>query len=191
MSKPAMPTRREVLGNGAAGLLTFWVGGCATPMTPKQARTARLPMQVLTPEQALTLDALGEILVPGSMQAGLSHFIDQQLATAPTQQLLMLKYLGVSPPFAPFYQGALAGVERAAQHQHRRNFSQLSSTRAQTLVRQMSAGEVDGWEGPPAGFAYFVLRNDAVDVTYGTPSGFEQLGVPYMAHIQPPEGWQQ
>jgi len=34
-----------------------------------------------------------------------------------------------------------------------------------------------------------VVRNDAVDVVYGTQSGFEQLGVPYMAHIAPPSRW--
>ena len=27
------------------------------------------------------------------------------------------------------------------------------------------------------------------DVVYGTPEGFKKLGVPYMEHILPPEGW--
>ena len=36
---------------------------------------------------------------------------------------------------------------------------------------------------------YFVLRNDAVDVFYGTQDGFEALGIPYMAHIEPPSRW--
>ncbi len=185
-----MTTRRDVLTRGSAGLLSFWVGGCATQMTAGQAREANVPLQVLSEAQALTLDALGEILVPGSAQAGLSHFVDQQLGAPPEQQLLMLKYLGVSPPFAPFYQGALAGVQSAAQHRHQADFASLSFSRAHALVKQMSAGEVAGWDGPPAGFAYFVLRNDAVDVTYGTVEGFAQLGVPYMAHIQPTAGWQ-
>ena len=32
-------------------------------------------------------------------------------------------------------------------------------------------------------------RPDAIDVVYGTKAGFEQLGVPYMAHIEPPSRW--
>jgi hypothetical protein len=35
----------------------------------------------------------------------------------------------------------------------------------------------------------FVLRADALDVTYGTPGGFENLGIPYMAHIMPEQPW--
>ena len=38
-------------------------------------------------------------------------------------------------------------------------------------------------------FFYFVLRNDAVDVVYGTKDGIESLGIPYMAHIEPPSRW--
>jgi hypothetical protein len=34
-----------------------------------------------------------------------------------------------------------------------------------------------------------VLRNDALDVVYGTRRGFASLGVPYMAHILPPTSW--
>jgi hypothetical protein len=33
------------------------------------------------------------------------------------------------------------------------------------------------------------VRSDAVDVVYGTPAGFEALGVPYMEHIMPPRRW--
>jgi hypothetical protein len=36
---------------------------------------------------------------------------------------------------------------------------------------------------------WFVLRSDAVDVVYGTKEGVERLGLPYMAHIEPPSRW--
>ena len=57
------------------------------------------------------------------------------------------------------------------------------------MVGKIAGGEIEGWEGPPAGFFYFVLRSDAVDVVYGTKTGFEVLGVPYMAHIEPTSDW--
>jgi len=53
----------------------------------------------------------------------------------------------------------------------------------------VSDGIPEGWQGPPAPLAYHALRNDAVDVVYGTPAGLQKLGVPYMEHILPPERW--
>ena len=40
-----------------------------------------------------------------------------------------------------------------------------------------------------ASYVLFVLRADALDVTYGTPEGFDALGIPYMAHIMPETPW--
>ena len=53
------------------------------------------------------------------------------------------------------------------------------------------------WLGRDAGvfvnfyalFAYTVLRNDAIDVVYGTMEAYAALGVPYMAHIAPTKKW--
>ena len=42
---------------------------------------------------------------------------------------------------------------------------------------------------PAAGFVYFVLRSDAVDVVYGTVEGYAELGIPYQAHIMPLKRW--
>ena len=39
------------------------------------------------------------------------------------------------------------------------------------------------------GLVYSVLRNDAVDVVYGTVEGFARIGVPYLPHILPPRTW--
>jgi hypothetical protein len=36
---------------------------------------------------------------------------------------------------------------------------------------------------------YFALRSDAVDALYSPISAYQQLQVPYMAHIAPPHGW--
>ena len=54
----------------------------------------------------------------------------------------------------------------------------------------MRQNKLAGWQGPPAaGFVYFLLRSDAVDVVYGTVEGYAELGIPYQAHIMPLKRW--
>ncbi len=182
-------TRRSFLGQAGAGLLTFSLGGCDVEMTPGEARERKIPYAVLTAGEAGILDTLGETLLPGATTAGLAHFIDSQLAATPGDQLLMIKYLGVDPPFASFYQAGLAALDTVSKARFQRPFAALEAVQAHELVGQISRDNPDGWQGPPAPFFYFVLRNDAVDVVYGTKAGIEALGIPYMAHIEPPGPW--
>jgi hypothetical protein len=135
------------------------------------------------------LDALGEVLLPGSSTAGLAHYIDHQLSGEPADSMLMIKYLGVAAPFREFYTSGLRATDALARVVHGKRFPELSKEQANSLVAKMSGGQVEGWQGPPVGLFYFVVRSDAVDVIYGTQAGFEQLGIPYMAHIEPPSRW--
>jgi hypothetical protein len=185
-------SRREVLARGAFGgacLLTFTLEGRETRLTPGQAKVAKVPFRTLAASDVKAVEALGETLVPGSSTAGLAHFLDHQLSGAPADSMLMIKYLGVAAPFNEFYLGGLHAIDATAQSLHGTPFANLAASQSTALVSQMSAGHVQGWQGPPAGLFYFVLRSDAVDVMYGTQSGFETLGVPYMAHIVPPTRW--
>jgi hypothetical protein len=186
-------TRRAFLQASAAGgigALLFTVAGCESKMTPAQARAAGADFHTLKPEEVATLDALGEILLPGSAALGLSHFIDHQLSGDPAQSMLMIKYLRVPAPFVDFYRAGLAATEAAARSESGgKGLAQLSAEEGTTFVGKMAAGGLAKWDGPPAPFFFFVLRNDAVDVTYGTPAGFDKLGVPYMPHIAPPTPW--
>ncbi len=182
-------TRRTFIRNSSIGLLTFYVSGCEVEMTPQEAREKEIAFGVLSGAEASVVDALGEILLPGSAAAGLSHFIDPQLGAAPQDQLLMIKYLGVPAPFAPFYQGGLAALNGFSQKNKSQTFAELSKADQTELVGQFAQANPDGWQGPPGPFFYFVLRNDAVDVVYGTKEGVESLGIPYMAHIDPPSRW--
>lgn len=182
-------TRRSFLRNTGIGLLTFYVSGCEVEMTPQEAREKDIAFGVLSDAEVSTLDALGEILLPGSAAAGLSHFIDHQLGTSAEDQLLMIKYLGVSPPFAPFYQGGLAALNELSATHGSLPFAELTHEVQTELVGQFAQANPGGWQGPPSPFFYFVLRNDAVDVVYGTKDGVESLGIPYMAHIEPPSRW--
>ena len=179
--------RRDFIVGGA--LLTFTLAGCQKKMTPAQARAAEVPFRTLDAGNVAILDALGETLLPGSSGAGLAHYIDHQLSGDPADSMLMIKYLGVAAPFTEFYAGGLRATDALARAVYGKAFTGLSSEQATALVAKMSGGQVEGWQGPPAGLFYFVLRSDAVDVVYGTKTGFEQLGVPYMAHIEPPSRW--
>jgi hypothetical protein len=184
--------RREFLAHAAAGgacLLTFSIAGCERKLTPTQAREANVAFRTLTADEVKTVEALGETLLPGSARAGLAHYLDHQLSGDPADSMLMIKYLRVPAPFTDFYRGGLRATNTATRAAQGKSFAELSSPQATDLVARMSAGQLTPWEGPPAALFYFVLRSDAVDVMYGTQSGFALLGVPYMAHIEPPSRW--
>jgi len=185
--EPRRVARRDFIVGGA--LLTFTLAGCEKKMTPAQARAAAVPFLTLDASTVAVLDAFGDILLPGSSAAGLSHYIDHQLSGNAADSMLMIKYLGIPAPFTGFYKSGLRATDALAHAVYGKTFPGLSNEQASALVTKMSGGQVEGWQGPPAGLFYFVLRNDAVDVVYGTRAGFEQLGVPYMAHIEPPSRW--
>jgi hypothetical protein len=182
-------SRRVFIRNSGIGLLSFCVGGCELELSPEEAKQKAIPFQVLSPIEVRTLEALGEILLSGSADLGLAHFIDHQLNASPQDQLLMIRYLGVGAPYAPFYSAGLAALDNAANNSFGTEFANLKPQQAIELVGQIAQSNPDGWSGPPAPLFYFVLRNDALDVVYGTKAGFERLGIPYMAHIEPPSRW--
>jgi hypothetical protein len=196
--------RRDFLTHAAAGgvcLLTFPFAGCDKRLTPAQARAAELPLGTLEPGEVNALEALGETLLPGSAAAGLAHYIDHQLSAAPADSMLMIKYLRVPAPFTDFYRSGLRAADAAANALHGKGLRELNAQQSTDLVTRMSAGRLTGWQPSPetsarsaaavpaAALFYFVLRSDAIDVMYGTKSGFARLGVPYMAHIEPPSRW--
>ena len=181
--------RRVFLKGAGMGMLAFTVGGASVMMTPGQARAQNVPFRLLKADEAAAIEALGETLVPGAKQAGVAHFIDQQVSVAPGEALLEARQLNVKPPFINFYRGVISAIERAAETRGRRPFAALSAAEQHELVDAMRQNKIDGWQGPPASFAYTVLRIDSIDVVYGTTEGYEALGVPYMPHIAPDKRW--
>ena len=103
----------------------------------------------------------------------------------------MIRYLGVEAPFNGFYTSGLDALNRIARARGAEDFASLAAADRTLLAGEIASGKVAEWSGPPAPFWYFVVRSDAIDVVYGTREGFKRLGVPYMAHIEPPasEGW--
>jgi len=171
-------TRRHLLArSSAAGF--FMVAGQWVWLTPREAEAREFEPQILSPEQCTALSILGDALVPGAATAGLAAYIDLQLQ-AGDQSLLIGKYLGVDTSAqAGFYQAAADNVIAMTDER----------TSTQTFIANMAGDTLSDWIGPPASYVLFVLRADALDVTYGTPEGFENLGIPYMAHIMPEQPW--
>ena len=169
--------------------LAFTVGGAQVLLTAREARAQGVPFRTLKAEEAETIEALGETLVPGARAAGIAHFIDQQVSVPPEEALLEARILNVRPPYVNFYRAAIGGVDRASQALGGRRFAWLPANEQREFVNLMRQNKLEGWQGPPGGFVYFVLRSDAVDVVYGTVEGYQALGIPYMAHIAPLKRW--
>ncbi len=181
--------RRNFIKSTGIGLLAFATGNQQLWLTPAQAREQNVPFQILSEKEVILMEAIADILLPGATDAGVSHFIDQQLALPLEQCLLMIRYLGVSTPFTDFYKSSLTAMNNVSQVKYQKDFISIEPDQAQQLVETMGSSNPKGWQGPPAPFFYFVLRSDAVDVVYGTQEGFARLDIPYMSHIPPYKSW--
>jgi len=160
--------RRVFLKGAGMGMLAFTVGGASVLMTPGQARAQGVPFRLLNAKEAETIEALGETLVPGARQAGVAHFIDQQVSVTPGEALLEARQLNVKPPFVNFYRAAIGSVDKASEARSGRRFAALPTTDQRDFVDLMRQNKIEGWQGSAGGFVYLVLRSDAVDVVSAT-----------------------
>ncbi len=181
-------TRRNFVKQGGL-TLGFVLAGSKVLLTPAQARTRAIPFSILSDEEVAVLQAVCEILLPGAKEAGVAHFVDHQLNVAADDSLLILKYFNYPPPYVDFYRPVLSELSGLSKRLFRKNPASLNNTEGQKLIEAIRDGNPNGWNGPPAPLAYHALRNDTVDVVYGTVAGFRKLGIPYMEHILPPEEW--
>jgi hypothetical protein len=181
--------RRAFMKGATFGALAFTVGGVEVMLTPRQAHADNVPLRTLTPEQAATLGAVGETLVPGAKEAGVVNFVDQQISIPADEALLQARILSIRPPFANFYRAALGAIDGASNKTKGKKFAELSPDEQHDFVNLMRQNKIDGWQGPSGPFIYNVLRSDAVDVVYATMDGYAALGVPYMPHIAPTKKW--
>lgn len=187
-------TRREFVKQSSL-TLAFSVAGLEMLLTPAQAYAKGASFKVLSKEEVAILEAFAEELLPGSVESGVTHFIDDQLSRDPNESLLIARYFQIEPPYAGFYKGGLAVLNGYCLQNFGRPFIEMEKEARKKFVGSLFKmgpnGPVnpDGWMGPPATILYLCVRSDAVDVTYGTEEGFEKLKVPYMAHITPPAKW--
>ncbi len=181
--------RRMVLKGAALASLAYTVGGAEVLLSPREAHAQGVPLKVLTADERVALEALAETLLPGARDAGLAHYVDQQLSIDPSECLLLARALGVMPPYADFYRAGLAGLDQSSRKAHGVKFAELAPEKRAEFVEQIRQKVPEAWSGPPSPFFYFVSRGDAVDVYYGTVEGFERLNIPYMPHIIPIKRW--
>ena len=164
----------------AALLGTFLIHGEWVVATPQEAKEKQFTPSVLKSNQVITLEQLSEALVPGSTQAGIAAYIDNQLSRG-SDSLLIAKYLNVTTmQQANFYITALNNTITSLKN---------SKVTIRQLVERMFKDSVKGWEGAPASFFLFLLRADGLDVTYGTEAGADLLDIPYSPHISPANRW--
>jgi hypothetical protein len=180
-------TRRELLAKMGTGLVAITVSSAVGPVSPQQARASGEVLRKLSAAEGRSLEALGDVLLPGAAKAGIAHFVDDQLGR--DHPLLLLGYLDYPGPFLEFYQQGLSALESLSAARHQTTFDKLSCERQTALVGEMAKGDPAEWKGPPAPLFYFATRADALDVVYGAKEGFERLAVPYMEHISPPAKW--
>jgi hypothetical protein len=181
--------RRGFVKGATLGALAFTIGGVEAIMAPGEARARNVPFRLLDAHQGETLEALGETLVPQAREAGIAHYIDQQLSVPPHEALLQARIFNVRPPFADFYRIAIVSIDESSRRIFGRDFAQLSAADQREFVGRMRQNKIEGWTGRPGAAVYAVLRADAVDVVYGTMEGYEALGIPYMPHIPPEKRW--
>ena len=77
--------RRVFMKGASMGMLAFAIGGVETLMTPGEARARAVPFRLLNTEEAETLEALGETLLPGAREAGVAH-PDDDVVVPPQSQ---------------------------------------------------------------------------------------------------------
>jgi hypothetical protein len=179
--------RRFLLQAGGASLAV----AAATPLAlfdPRAARAQGMPFKVLAPDEVTTIEALSDALVPGARDAGVSHYIDHELASPSPR--LMLRFAQLRGPMPPYYHGALAAFAAAVTAQGSGSFSSLSPDAQHTIIEALRTGAIKPWDAtvaPPV--FYGMMRNDGVDVVYGSVEGFKNLDIPYMPHIMPKATW--
>jgi hypothetical protein len=181
--------RRAFIKGASLGALAFTVGGAQVLLTPAEARAQGAPLRTLKPEEAETIEAVGETLVPGAREAGVANFLDHQISIPAEEALLEARILNVKPPYANFYRAAIGAINGASDKRTGKRFAQLDAAAQHDFIDLMRQNKLEGWQGPGGPFVYLILRSDAVDVVYGTMAGYKSLDIPYMAHIEPTKRW--
>lgn len=181
--------RREFVRAAGLGALSLQILSQGVAMSAAGAAAARRPFHHFTPDEGAAFSAFADALAVGAANAGAAYFVDYQLGLNPNDCLLMAKYFNVKPPYLDFYRAGLRALNTFARSRHQLPVKDLAAAQLHALIATIATGNPPGWDGPPASLFYLLARSDAVDAVYGTPEGFERLGIPYMAHIAPPRAW--
>jgi hypothetical protein len=118
---------------GGAWLLGLEPALEAAGLHARRALAEGLPFQVLTPREAMDLEAVSAVMIPtddtpGAREAGVVHFIDRSLET-------------FFAPYAPPVQGWLAALQDRVRENHDGldGFADLSEATQADVLREMEA----------------------------------------------------
>jgi hypothetical protein len=187
--------RRQLLKRGIGlGMIATHVAGVKMLVTSRSAYAKSLSLETLNKTEAQILEDFAEALVPGAREAGIAHYLDYNLGAPPMQTTLIAGYFNLAPPYLPFYRSGIEGLASLSLKLTNKEFVHLSEEEKteliSTMFQHMSGANLPGWKGESSPFLFYqCVRSDALDIVYGTPEGFQTLGVPYMEHILPPGTW--
>ena len=156
MNQQAKLTRRRfitlsVLATGGICLLSR----CANPPLSK--------WRVLTEQESSLLDALAEQIIPtdewpGGRDAGVTNFIDQQLA-------------GPYVRFQDTYRRGMQAVQESCKTKFQKRFEQLPFEEQTLFLKTMEAGKMEGklWENGFDRQFFRLIRDHSMQGYYGSP----------------------
>ena len=139
------------------------------------------PWRVLTPEEALLVEAVSEQIIPadrdpGAKEAGVVNFIDKQLD-------------GPYKRFADKYHKGLQSLAQTSQSMFGKSFVQLSWPDQTRLLQAMESGKVpkDIWSDPSSRDFFSMLRDHSMQGFYGSPrhggnknyASYKMMGLEY------------
>jgi hypothetical protein len=117
-------TRREVLTQMGTGLIAVTISTVWGPLSPAEARAQGVSLRALTAAEARTLEALGDVLLPGAREARLAHYVDEQLSR--DNPLFALKYMDYQGAYVEFYRQGLQALEQQSFARYRQRFDRCS-----------------------------------------------------------------
>lgn len=144
---------------------------------------------VLSRAETVTLAAWCDRLAHGARAAEVGDFVNDQLAKHPDDALLGIRYFGWPPPWKPFYQAGIEGLDEAARAAHGERFAELRARQQDDVHARLQAGTLAWTAEVPFFLFYLVTRSDAVDVVYGTRAGFKSIGMRYDPVNPPRRPW--
>lgn len=182
----SMSRRRAIAGAGALGTVALVAGGVPIHAAPGSRLGASGSLRSLSLREVALFNGFCEAVVPGATAESVGCYLDYQLSLPPDECLLFARYLPIVPPFLHFYREGAVALEKAVRRGRGGAVTPPSEADWRLLARGMHGKSVAGWNGPPTELLYFALRNDALDVVYGTDKGLRKLGIPVMHHSPRP-----
>ena len=141
--------RRAFMKGAAIGALAFSVGGAEVMLTPRQAQAQNIPLRTLTPEQAATLGAMGETLVPGAQSRRHRQFRRSAAVDSAGARRCLKRASSTCGRLTRTFIAPRSAPSRArARPSSATAFAALTAAEQHDFVDLMRQNKLDGWKGP-------------------------------------------